>query len=234
MTIDRFRIPTGLPLFLGMAMAALVARGDAQLSPSITHTGYFYRGQSNAVSLVRVSTGQPTTSGVNVAIFPDAHFNVTAINAVNWTCNLVPLSCSRPDLLAGGSFEAIQLIGTVAVDAPATIINSVTLSGGGLLSSVQASDTATVQISSGIVQWGNTGFGQTTGLPTGSGFVAIAGGVSHSLTLKNDGTILEWGNTNLGQAVGLPAGSGFLAIAAGYYHNLALKSDGTIAQWGAT
>jgi hypothetical protein len=235
MIVDRFRGPAGLSLFLGMAMAALAARGAAPPSPSITHTGNFYQGQSNAVSLVTVTTGQPTTSGVNVAIFPDPHFNVTAINAVNWSCNLVPLSCSRPDLLASGSFEAIQLIGTVAANAPATITNSVTLSGGGLPSSVQASDTATVEIPSGIVQWGNSANNQTLGgPPLGTGFVAISSEGFQSLALKNDGTIVQWGDTSLGEAVGLPAGSGFVAIAAGYYHNLGLKSDGTIVQWGAT
>ncbi|HET9730282.1 MAG TPA: Calx-beta domain-containing protein [Acidimicrobiia bacterium] len=87
---------------------------------------------------------------------------------------------------------------------------------------------------------------QVSGLGSGSGVVAIAGGTAFSLALKSDGTVLAWGNNVSGQlgdgnntdqptpvqVSGLGAGSGVIAIAAGDAFALALKSDGTVLAWG--
>ena len=82
-----------------------------------------------------------------------------------------------------------------------------------------------------------------------NGIMAVAGGMHHTIALKNDGTVWTWGLNALGQlgdgtttdsptpvqVVG-PGGSGFLtgviAIAGGYGHTVALKSDGTVWSWG--
>ena len=83
------------------------------------------------------------------------------------------------------------------------------------------------------------------------GIVKVAGGIYHSLALKNDGTVYAWGRNNYGQlgqnssdssthplplqVVG-EANVGYLEgvvdIAAGAYHSLALKGDGTVYAWG--
>ena len=109
--------------------------------------------------------------------------------------------------------------------------------------------------------WGDNGYGQlgdgtTTNSETpvqvlgagGSGYltgiVAIAGGMYHSLALRNDGTVWTWGynyysaptNSNTPVQVLGAGGSGFLtgivAIAGGSVHSLAVKSDGTVWAWG--
>ena len=89
--------------------------------------------------------------------------------------------------------------------------------------------------------------------PGGSGFltgiVAVAGGSTDSLALRNDGTVWAWGYNEYGelgngtfttsgtpvQVVG-PGGSGYLtgivAIAGGSVHSLAVRSDGTVWAWG--
>ena len=82
-----------------------------------------------------------------------------------------------------------------------------------------------------------------------TGIVAIAGGSTDSLALKNDGTVWAWGYNEYGelgngtfttsgtpvQVVG-PGGSGYLtgvvAIAGGSVHSLAVKGDGTVWAWG--
>lgn len=81
----------------------------------------------------------------------------------------------------------------------------------------------------------------------GSGAVAIAVGLSHSLALKSDGSVWAWGSNNIGNlgnpaitgptsvpvpVVGLGSGSEVISITAGGNFSLALKADGTIWAWG--
>ncbi|MBI4945196.1 MAG: T9SS type A sorting domain-containing protein [Bacteroidetes bacterium] len=92
---------------------------------------------------------------------------------------------------------------------------------------------------------GNTNFVSNVPIPISSltGIIAIAGGSSHSLALKNDGTIWAWGNNHDGQLgngtntdsnVPVPVSSltDIIAIEGGAGHTLALKNDGTIWAWG--
>jgi alpha-tubulin suppressor-like RCC1 family protein len=76
-----------------------------------------------------------------------------------------------------------------------------------------------------------------------SGVVAIAGGRSFSMALKNDGTVWAWGDNNRGVLgngtdtnskvpVQVSNLTGVIAIAAGAVHALALKGDGTVWAWG--
>ena len=90
------------------------------------------------------------------------------------------------------------------------------------------------------------------GTNTFSGIVAIAGGASHSVALRNDKTVYAWGGngshqlanggtspSNLPVAVKDVGGTGSLsnivAIAAGpsVNHTLAIKGDGTLFAWGS-
>jgi alpha-tubulin suppressor-like RCC1 family protein len=84
-----------------------------------------------------------------------------------------------------------------------------------------------------LAAWGYNGQGQST-IPTGlRHVVAIAGGESHSVALRDDGTVTAWGENSAGQST-VPAGlSDVVAIAAGASHSLALQSDGTVKAWGS-
>ena len=75
-------------------------------------------------------------------------------------------------------------------------------------------------------------------------FVAVAGGVAHSLALRDDGRVFAWGLNSDGQLgdgtttlrrqpVQVSGLTGVVAIAAGAAHSLALKEDGTVVAWGA-
>lgn len=74
-------------------------------------------------------------------------------------------------------------------------------------------------------------------------FIDIAGGVTHSLALKDDGTVWEWGDKNYGQSGNVSETicstpkiveglSDVISISAGSYHSLVLKKDGTVWAWG--
>jgi len=65
-----------------------------------------------------------------------------------------------------------------------------------------------------------------------SDFVAVAGGGSHSLGLKEDGSIVAWGRNDYGQCNVPEPNEGFVAVAGGGYHSLGLKEDGSIVAWG--
>jgi alpha-tubulin suppressor-like RCC1 family protein len=88
----------------------------------------------------------------------------------------------------------------------------------------------------------------TGGVGDLTGVTALAGGIWHSLALKNDGTVWAWGDNQYGElgngtyTTTSPYGidtpemvsglTGITAIAIGEIDNLALKSDGTVWAWG--
>ncbi|MBI5778435.1 MAG: putative Ig domain-containing protein [Planctomycetes bacterium] len=76
-----------------------------------------------------------------------------------------------------------------------------------------------------------------------SNWSSVAGGVYHSIVLKNDGTVWTWGYNYFGQLgdgtttnrltpVKIPGLTNIIAIAGGGYHSIALKDDGTVWAWG--
>lgn len=89
---------------------------------------------------------------------------------------------------------------------------------------------ALAQAANTVVAWGACG--QCIVPSPNRDFVAVAGGVAHSLGLKANGKLVAWGSNSDGQ-LNLPKpNSGFVAVAAGYTFSLGLKSDGSIKAWG--
>jgi len=80
-----------------------------------------------------------------------------------------------------------------------------------------------------VVAWGRNDYGQAN-VPAGlTGVTAIAGGLNHTVALKNDGTVVAWGRNDYGQT-NVPSGlSGVTAIAAGAEHTVALYTPSTPA-----
>jgi uncharacterized repeat protein (TIGR01451 family) len=114
-----------------------------------THSGNFAQGQVGATYTITVknSGGAATSGAVTVNDTLPASLTATAISGTNWACSLSPLSCTRSDVLAAGvSYDAITLTVTVAANAPASITNTATVSGGndGNTSNNTANDVTTV------------------------------------------------------------------------------------------
>src|SRR5207249_6798380 len=118
------------------------------LSISKSHTGNFTAGQTNATySIVVTNSGGTATSGtMTVTDTLPAGLTATAMSGTNWSCATLPatgpatLTCTRSTSLAAGSSSTITLTVTVANNAPASVTNSVTVSGGGEVNTANNSD----------------------------------------------------------------------------------------------
>ncbi|HVF35572.1 MAG TPA: hypothetical protein VND91_09645, partial [Candidatus Saccharimonadia bacterium] len=99
-----------------------------------SHVGNFVQGQVGATYTIVVrNVGSAATSGtVTLTDTLPAGLTATAIAGSGWNCTLAPLSCTRGDALAAGaSYPPIVLTVNVASNAPATLVNTATVSGGG-------------------------------------------------------------------------------------------------------
>ncbi|MBS1828620.1 MAG: hypothetical protein JST93_25165 [Acidobacteria bacterium] len=219
--------PSLLPAIL--AFSSITAFGQLP-QVAVSHSQSYFRTQTTAVSMVRVNSFAP--GAFNLGFTPDPNFTVTRINApATWSCNLGSLSCSRANN-GQNAFELIQFIATINANAPATITNQATLTGDGISSPRQASDSVPVYRPSKVVQWGANNFGQLAGLPAASGFTSVAHSFRTVQALTSDGAIVQWGNLSI-ETVAPPAGSGFLSMTCGTSHCAALALDGSIRAWGA-
>jgi len=105
------------------------------LSIAKTHSGDARLGQTGFVYTITVRNvgTSPSTGTVTVTDVLPAKLTATAVSGAGWTCLLgATPTCTRADpLAAGAAFPAIALTVSVAADAPPTVTNVATVSGGG-------------------------------------------------------------------------------------------------------
>jgi len=117
--------------------------GLPDLSVATAHSGNFTQGQTGAVYTITVGNSGTVVTKAAVTVVDTLPAGLTAagLSGTGWTCGLEILTCTRGDALAAGaSYPAIALTVNVAADAPATVANIATVSGGG--ESNTANDTA--------------------------------------------------------------------------------------------
>lgn len=104
----------------------------SDLTVAKTHVGNFLQGQTGATYTITVSNaGTASTGLVTITDTVPVGLTATGISGSNWICPTLT-SCHRSDVLASGnSYEPITLTVSVAGNAPGSVINSVTVSGGG-------------------------------------------------------------------------------------------------------
>jgi len=108
-------------------------QGTPRLKITKTHTGNFTKGQINATYTVKVSnpassTG-PTAGKVTVTDTIPTGLTLVSMAGTGWTCSAN--SCHRSDALAAGkNYPAITVTVDVASNAPQTLTNTVSVSGG--------------------------------------------------------------------------------------------------------
>src|SRR5262249_58895051 len=99
-----------------------------------THSGNFTQGQVGATYTITVSdSGADANASGTVTDALPAGLTATDISGPGWLCSAPPkLSCNRPDgLQAGTSYPDITVTVNVAANAPPTVVNTATVSGGG-------------------------------------------------------------------------------------------------------
>jgi uncharacterized repeat protein (TIGR01451 family) len=119
-----------------------------------SHTGDFTQGQAGAQYTIAVSNGGsiPSSGTVTVVDTLPAGLTATGVAGAGWSCTLGTLTCTRGDALAAGSsYPNIVLTVDVAGNAPSSVTNSATVSGGGEqdTSNNTAADPTTVAPGSG-------------------------------------------------------------------------------------
>jgi uncharacterized repeat protein (TIGR01451 family) len=129
--------------------ADLTVIAAADLAITKTHTGNFTQGDTGKTYTITVtnSGGTPTSETVTVTDTLPTGLTATAISGTGWNCSLGTLSCTRSDVLNNGSsYPAITLTVNVANNAPASITNTATASGGGELNTANntANDATTI------------------------------------------------------------------------------------------
>jgi hypothetical protein len=103
------------------------------LTITSSHVGNFGQGQVGATYTITVgNTGVgPSVGTVTVVDTLPAALTATAIAGTGWTCTLGTLTCTRGDAVAvSGSYPVITVTVTVAGNAPASVTNQATVSGG--------------------------------------------------------------------------------------------------------
>jgi len=99
-----------------------------------SHSGSFAQGQTGATfTIVATNSGNgPTSASVSLVDALPAGLTATAIGGNGWVCALSTLTCTTATVeAAGASFPDIILVVDVATNAPSSVTNCVTVSGGG-------------------------------------------------------------------------------------------------------
>ena len=115
-------------------LPAAVVGSVPDLTVSKTHAGNFIQGQTGgSYTITATNSGGAATSGtVTVTDTLPAGLTATAMSGTNWACTQATLTCTRNDALtAGTSYPAITVTVNVASNAPASVTNTATVSGGG-------------------------------------------------------------------------------------------------------
>jgi len=117
-----------------LAQPAVAAPPVADMTIIKGHSGNFTQGDVGDIyTLIATNSGSHATSGtVTVVDTLPSGLTATDIVGTGWNCTLATLTCTRSDVLAAlTSYPAITLTVNVAGNAPATVTNNATVSGGG-------------------------------------------------------------------------------------------------------
>lgn len=213
--------------------SALSAAAGPDLSIGLTHTSSFLQGQTNAVYLIRVANqgSTPTSGMISVVDSMPSGITITSMWGPGWTC--AANTCTRSDSWPSGQMlPTISVLATIAPNAPPSVSNMATVSGGGdsNIANNIANDVSTIAAEGYAVTWGDL-YGINGFVPTSiNDLVSISAGDHHVVGLRKNGTVVQWGSS-----MQFPAAAqnltGVIAVAAGGNGSYALKSDGTVVAW---
>jgi exo-1,4-beta-D-glucosaminidase len=128
--------------------AAATTGQAADLNAASSHPGDFAQGDSAdtySLSVANVKGPNSTAGGPSLGLVSLTDtlpwgLTATSMSGTGWTCKVAALTCYRGDALAvGASYPPVTLTVSAAADAPASVTNSVTVSGGGMTAGANSS-----------------------------------------------------------------------------------------------
>jgi len=164
-----------------------------------SHSGNFTQGQTGAYTITVSNTGNgPTNAAVQVSDTLPAGLTAASVQTTGWTCAIgPPVACNRSDALgATASYAAITVMVNVAANAPASVTNTATVSGGGAAAGATAND-ATYINPGGAPAW------KITKTHTGN-FTQGQAGATYTITVSNTGAVATSGAAQVSDT--LPTG----------------------------
>src|SRR5205814_4369453 len=130
------------------------------------HSGIFTQADvGDTYTITVTNSGAAASAGtVTVTDTLPAGLSATAIGGTGWTANLGTLTCTRSDALAvGAGYPLITVTVNVATNAPSSVTNVATVSGGGQTNTLNdtASDSTSIIALTPIQAWRLQWFGST-------------------------------------------------------------------------
>ncbi len=123
----------------------IVVAPAPDLTITKSHGVTFTQGQTSGPSYTIIVTNSgagPTSGTVTVVDTLPSSLTATGIAGSGWSCTLATVTCTRTDVLASAaSYPPITVTVSVANNAPASVTNTATVSGGGEVNT--SNDTAT-------------------------------------------------------------------------------------------
>jgi len=151
-----------------------VTGSTVDLTIAKTHFGNFSQGDTGDSYTINVANvGNLASTGIiTVTDSLPVGLTATAISGIGWNVNLDTLTCTRSNtLFAGASYPPIVVTVNVASDAPASVTNTASVSGGGDANPANntTTDVTTINASAGagnavtLVGWDVSGLSGGTG-----------------------------------------------------------------------
>ena len=180
-----------------------------------THSGSMTAGGTGSYTITVSNSGGSSTAAslVTVSDTPPSGMTVTGMSGTGWTCS--GSSCTRSDALAAGaSYPAITVAVSIASSAGTPLVNSTTVSGGGVASSATANDSTTIAPPAAV-------FGIAKAATSS---VAAGGTITYTITLTNIGGSASGTSATVKDALpagvsvtGVTPGSGVSAVSCANY-----------------
>jgi uncharacterized repeat protein (TIGR01451 family) len=192
-----------------------VTGSTVDLAITTTHFGNFSQGDTgDAYTITVANSGNLASTGpITVTDALPAGLTATTIGGIGWTVDLNTLTCTRSNtLFAGASYPPIVVRVNVSSTAPASVTNTVAVSGGSDANPANntASDPTTINASAGggnavtLVGWdmhslvgGVNNFGSSPLSPTttGANLTVVAGGLTRGsgVGTTGQGAVRAWG-----------------------------------------
>jgi hypothetical protein len=219
--------PLSLVMTLPLTATANFMSTTAVLSIVKAHTGNFNQSQPGiyTATVSNAAWGAPTSGTVTVTENVPTGLTLASMAGTGWSCS--SNTCTRTDALNGGSsYPVITVMVNVAANAPASLTNSVTVSGGGSVSATATNVTviqplSTLALAPIAVNFGSQAVGGSSAAQT----VTVTNTGTNTLYVTNVAASGDFSQTNTCTTV---AAAGSCTIAATFTPTVAGSRTGVV------